>query len=207
MVAGPQSGTSNSAGWGISAALFYMAGLVSFGTMSSMASGRPLAGDDRTHLVALLPFAALGIALGHLLNVDSIGPAMGGLTALLALVGGTWFPVTRGFLHTVGQCLPSYWLAQAGHFGTGDAAWSLTGWLVMAAWTVALTALAGYAYRRDTRPRLSRGAMCLGVLGLLGSLLDLGSALHHEGAHRAGKAGDDRDGVDLHRDIEHASGA
>jgi ABC-2 type transport system permease protein len=59
-------------------------------------------------LVALLPFAALGIGLGHLLNVDSVGPVMGGLTALLALVGGTWFPVTQGFLHDLGQCLPSY---------------------------------------------------------------------------------------------------
>ena len=58
--------------------------------------------------MALLPFAALGIGLGHLLNVDSVGPVMGGLTALLALVGGTWFPVTQGFLHDLGQCLPSY---------------------------------------------------------------------------------------------------
>ena len=94
--------------------------------------------------------AAAGIALGHLLTVDSIGPAMGGLTALLALVGGTFFPVTHGFLQDVGQCLPSYWLAQAGHIGPGGAVWGLTGWLVMAAWTVGLSALASYAYRRDT---------------------------------------------------------
>jgi ABC-2 type transport system permease protein len=101
-------------------------------------------------LVGLLPFAALGIGLGHLLNVDSVGPVMGGLTALLALVGGTWFPVTHGFLHDVGQCLPSYWLAQAGHMGTGGAPWGLTGWLVTAAWTVVLSLLAFWAYRRDT---------------------------------------------------------
>jgi ABC-2 type transport system permease protein len=101
-------------------------------------------------LIGLLPFAALGIALGHLLNIDSIGPAMGGLTALLALVGGTWFPVTHGFLHDVGQTLPSYWLAQAGHLGAGGAPWGVTGWLVMGAWTLVLTTLAGYAYRRDT---------------------------------------------------------
>jgi ABC-2 type transport system permease protein len=101
-------------------------------------------------LVGLLPFAALGIALGHLLTVDSIGPAMGGLTALLALVGGVWFPVNHGFLHDIGQCLPSYWLAQAGHVGTGGHAWGATGWLVMAAWTVILGGLAAYAYRRDT---------------------------------------------------------
>ncbi len=53
-------------------------------------------------LVGLLPFAALGIALGHLLTPDSIGPAMGGGVALLAFLGGTWFPIpSHGFLHDV----------------------------------------------------------------------------------------------------------
>jgi ABC-2 type transport system permease protein len=208
IIAGPQSNQSDFAGTGISAALFYMAGLVSFGTMTSMIStGARIAGERQAGwtrqlrttplstrayfrakvltaytmaaltiaalyiagailgvslpvgnwlemtgliLVGLLPFAALGIALGHLLTVDSIGPAMGGLTALLALVGGVWFPVNHGFLHDVGQCLPSYWLAQAGHVGTGGHAWGPTGWLVMAAWTVVMGGLAAYAYRRDT---------------------------------------------------------
>lgn len=208
IIAGPQSGNKNFAGSGIPAALFYMAGLLSFGTMSSMIStGARIAGERQAGwtrqlrvtplssrayfrakvltayamaaltiaalyisgvslgvslpasqwlemtgliLVGLLPFAALGIALGHMLTVDSIGPAIGGLTALLALVGGVWFPVTHGFLHDIGQGLPSYWLAQAGHMGTGGAPWGLTGWLVMAGWTVVLTVLAGYAYRRDT---------------------------------------------------------
>ena len=31
-------------------------------------------------LVALMPFAVIGIILGHLLTVDSMGPALGGLT-------------------------------------------------------------------------------------------------------------------------------
>ena len=48
---------------------------------------------DGLILVGLLPFAALGIVLGHLLTRDSIGPAIGGTTALLALLGGTWFPI------------------------------------------------------------------------------------------------------------------
>ena len=34
--------------------------------------------------------------------------------------------------------------------GAGGAPWGLTGWLVMAGWTVVLIVLAGYAYRRDT---------------------------------------------------------
>jgi ABC-2 type transport system permease protein len=44
-------------------------------------------------LVGLLPFAALGVLLGHLLTPDTIGPAAGGLVSLLALVSGTWFPL------------------------------------------------------------------------------------------------------------------
>ena len=43
-------------------------------------------------LVGLLPFAALGIVFGHLLTPDSIGPAMGGTTALLAILGGRGSP-------------------------------------------------------------------------------------------------------------------
>jgi hypothetical protein len=39
---------------------------------------------------------------------------------------------------------------QAGHVGLGESAWGRTGWLVVVAWTVALTALAARAYRRDT---------------------------------------------------------
>jgi ABC-2 type transport system permease protein len=100
-------------------------------------------------LIALLPFAALGIALGHFMNVDSIGPVTGGTVSLLALVSGTWFPV-HGFLHDVGQFLPSYWLVQAGRVAISGHPWTLTGWLVIAGWTVALVSFAVFAYRRDT---------------------------------------------------------
>jgi ABC-2 type transport system permease protein len=103
-------------------------------------------------LVGLLPFAALGVLLGHLLNVDSMGPATGGIISLLALVSGTWFPVPdHGFLHDVAQALPSYWLTQASHVSVGGDGWSSTGWLVVAAWTVVLVRLARFAYRRDTK--------------------------------------------------------
>ena len=41
-------------------------------------------------LVGLVPFAVIGIMFGHLLKPDSLGPAVGGLTALFALFGGAW---------------------------------------------------------------------------------------------------------------------
>jgi ABC-2 type transport system permease protein len=102
-------------------------------------------------LVALVPFAALGILLGHLLTADSIGPAIGGLVSLLALVSGTWFPLgSHGFLHEIAQFLPSYWLVQASHVSLGGHAWTAGGWIVVAAWTAVLTILARFAYLRDT---------------------------------------------------------
>ncbi len=102
-------------------------------------------------LVGLIPFAALGIVFGHLLTPDSIGPVMGGTTALLAFLGGTWFPITGGVMQKIAEALPSYWLVQAGHVGLGGHGWDRTGWIVVAAWAVAATALARRAYRQDTR--------------------------------------------------------
>jgi ABC-2 type transport system permease protein len=102
-------------------------------------------------LVGLIPLAALGIWLGHLLTPESIGPAMGGGISLLALVGGTWFPLgDHGFLHDLAQYVPSYWLVQASHVALGGPPWPARGWIVIAAWTVILSALARRAYRRDT---------------------------------------------------------
>jgi ABC-2 type transport system permease protein len=103
-------------------------------------------------LIGLVPFAALGITIGHMLTPESIGPAMGGGISLLALLGGVWFPLggNHGFLHDVSQSLPSYWLVQASHVAEGGNAWSDTGWIVIAAWTIVLSALAARAYRRDT---------------------------------------------------------
>lgn len=208
VIAGPSRHQADFANTGISAPLYYMVSLASFGTMMSMiSSGARIAGERQAGwtrqlritplsvrsyfrakvltsyamalislallyasgvalgvrlpahswlsmtgliLVGLLPFAALGIALGHVMTVDSIGPVTGGTVSLLALVSGTWFPVTSGFLHDLGQCLPSYWLVQAGRTSIHGQGWGTTGWLVIAAWTVVLTGLAGLAYRRDT---------------------------------------------------------
>ena len=208
VIAVPNRHIHDFAGSGVSAPLYYMVSLASFGTMMSMMSlGGRIAGERevgwtrqlritplsaRSYLrakvltgyamaalslallylagvslgvslpagtwlkttllvaIALLPFAALGIALGHVLTVDSVGPAVGGTVSLLALVSGTWFPVTSGFLHDVGQFLPSYWLIQAGRLSIHGQPWGAMGWAVVAAWTAVMTVLAGVAYARDT---------------------------------------------------------
>jgi ABC-2 type transport system permease protein len=102
-------------------------------------------------LIGLLPFAALGITLGHLMNVDSIGPLTGGLLAILAFLSGTWFPLTHGFLYDVGQYLPGYWIVQASHIALHGHAWSTKGWVVVIVWTIVLVITARVVYRRDTQ--------------------------------------------------------
>jgi ABC-2 type transport system permease protein len=132
---------------GLSIVVLYACG-VALGV--SLPAGRWLAMTGLL-LLGLVPFAALGIALGHLLSSDSIGPAVGGLVGVLALLGGSWFPISgHGFLHDLAQALPSYWLVQASHVGLGQSGWGLHGWLVMALWTLALVALAVRAYQHDT---------------------------------------------------------
>jgi ABC-2 type transport system permease protein len=103
-------------------------------------------------LLGLVPFAALGILLGHMLTPDSTGPAMGGGISLLALLGGVYFPLgNHGFLPELAQYIPSYWLVRASHVALGGQPWSSKGWIVMVVWTLVLSVLAARAYRRDTR--------------------------------------------------------
>jgi ABC-2 type transport system permease protein len=209
VIAGPNKNVHNLSGSGVSAPLYFMVGLASFGTMSAMLSSGARIASERAVgwnrqlrispltprayfrakvitgyamalvsivalylagaslgvsmpardwfemtglvLVGLVPFAAIGVTLGHMLTPDSIGPAMGGGVSLLALLGGTWFPLgSHGFLHDLAQYIPSYWLVQAGHVGLGGKAWSGTAWAVVIAWTAVFSALAVRAYRRDT---------------------------------------------------------
>jgi ABC-2 type transport system permease protein len=209
LIAGPNHNVHDFDSTGVSAPLYFMIGLASFGTMGAMlSSGARIAGEravgwnrqlrisplsPRAYfrvkvltgymmaiisllalyaagislgvsltadqwlkmtglmLVGLVPFAALGITIGHMLTPDSVGPAMGGSISLLAFLGGTWFPIPHhGFLHDIGQYIPSYWLVQASHVAVGGRPWSGMGWIVIAGWTVILSLVAARAYRRDT---------------------------------------------------------
>ena len=103
-------------------------------------------------VLALAPFVALGIWLGHRLTVDVLGPLSGALFTALGVLGGIWVPVDQlpAGVRAVARDLPSYWLAQAGR---EPLAGSWVGWHglgVLAAWTVVLGLLAARAYRRDT---------------------------------------------------------
>jgi ABC-2 type transport system permease protein len=131
----------------VSLLLLYVAGLT-LGV--SIPAGRWV---RMTVLIALglMPFAAAGIVIGHLVPVDSTGPVMGGLTAVLAFISGTWFPIgDHGVVHDIAQVLPSYYLVEAGRTALGGNAWGTTGWVVVVVWTVVLARVAREVYRRDT---------------------------------------------------------
>ena len=74
---------------------------------------------------------------------------MGGLTAFLALLGGTWFPIDSGFMYDIARCLPSYWLVQASHVSLGGAV-ERNRLGVDVAWTVGPHVVARYVFQRDT---------------------------------------------------------
>jgi ABC-2 type transport system permease protein len=103
-------------------------------------------------LVGLVPFAALGILLGHVVSADAMGPAMGGITAMFAFLGGSWGPIaTGGFLRKLTELLPSYWLVQAGKTAIGGSLWPAKAWIVLAVWTAVMSRLAVRAWQRDTQ--------------------------------------------------------
>ena len=103
-------------------------------------------------LVGLIPFAVLGILLGHLLNADSSAVAMGGIVSLFALLGGVYgFQIAKsGPMFQVIKAIPSYWLVQAAKTALGHGGWPAEGWIVIAVWTLLLAALAVFVYQRDT---------------------------------------------------------
>jgi ABC-2 type transport system permease protein len=138
----------------------YLVALVSLAALfaAGNAMGVHLGGGRWLELAALLlvglaPLVVLGIALGHLLTPDSLTAGVGGLVAVLAMLGGAFGPVfTSGTMLSVVKFLPSYWLVQASRVSIGGGGWPGQAWAVVAVWTVAMILIASLAYRRDTGP-------------------------------------------------------
>jgi ABC-2 type transport system permease protein len=108
-----------------------------------------------TLAVGSLPFAALGVLLGYLLDVES---AQGGMVLTffaLAVLGGLFVPLDAfpDALATIGRILPSGHLAAIGRATLAGRAPDLGDIAVLIAWTVVLCTLAAWRYRADTRSR------------------------------------------------------
>jgi ABC-type multidrug transport system ATPase subunit len=104
-----------------------------------------------------LPFVALGIAIGSLTSSTTAYALTTALYFALAALGGLWVPPAQfsPALQHIAATLPSYNQADLGWRVAGGSAPSLRAGLILAGWTVGLTALALAAGRR--RPRRGRG--------------------------------------------------
>ncbi len=106
-----------------------------------------------TLAMAAVPFAALGLLLGYLLDVES---AQGGMVLVyfsLAILGGLFAPLDAfpPALATIGRVLPSSHLASLGRAALSGRAPDVVDVIVLASWTVALAAAAAWRYARDER--------------------------------------------------------
>ena len=104
-------------------------------------------------LVGLIPFAVIGILLGHLMKIDSLGPALGGITSLFALLGGSFGPIfTSGIMLKIVKDIPSYWLVQASQSVLSPSGWPpAQAWIVIAIWSAVMARIAARVYQRDSQ--------------------------------------------------------
>jgi ABC-2 type transport system permease protein len=72
-------------------------------------------------------FVALGLAVGLALDAQAAGAAIGVLGAILAALGGLWFPVEAFPSGMVGlaHAMPSYWYAELGRDVAAGTPWAL----------------------------------------------------------------------------------
>jgi ABC-2 type transport system ATP-binding protein len=104
-----------------------------------------------------LPFVALGIAIGLLTNSTTAYAVTTALYFALAALGGLWVPPAQfpPALRHVAAALPSYNQADLGWRVAGGSAPALRAALILAGWTVGLTALALVAGAHRPRRRRS----------------------------------------------------
>ncbi len=101
--------------------------------------------------LGLIPFAVLGLVIGFAGTVDTVQPITMITYLGLSILGGLWFPVEAfpTFLQEVAKVMPSYWLADLGRSVLAGDGVPLTAVLVLAAWTVVLSAVGVWSYRRS----------------------------------------------------------
>lgn len=110
------------------------------------------AGSAIAILVALLPVAALGVAIGYAARPQSLPPIFAIGSALLSLLGGLWIPAETfpSILRDLMKLLPTYWSAEAGRavLRHGWIGWQ--GVAAIAVWTALFGVAAAWLYQRDS---------------------------------------------------------
>ncbi len=101
--------------------------------------------------LGIIPFALLAILIGQYARPEFAQPLFMVTFLGMSILGGLWVPlqIMPAWVSNVAQIVPSYWLnrlGQMGALGSGDA---MAPALVLVGWTVVLTVLVTWRYRRD----------------------------------------------------------
>jgi ABC-2 type transport system permease protein len=104
-----------------------------------------------TILVSLLPVAILGIIIGLVARPQALQAMFSAGSVLLALSGALWNSIehTPDTLAAVIRLLPVYWAGEAGRAVLRGTWLGWRGTITLAAWTIALAAVAAWCYRSD----------------------------------------------------------
>lgn len=102
-------------------------------------------------LAGAIPFCALGLVIGLLLDGQTAQVAQMITLITLAFLGGIFIPWPNlpAGAQDIGKVLPSYHLAQLGWDSAGGLALHSTDMLALAAWTAALGAVAVWRWRQE----------------------------------------------------------
>jgi ABC-2 type transport system permease protein len=102
--------------------------------------------------LGVLPFVALGLAIGSALSADAAQPAAMICMFALAIAGGLWFPPEAfgDTMRTIADITPSFHYARLGQSLVAGHGLPLTDVLAVAGWGVVLGAAAVHLYRRAT---------------------------------------------------------
>jgi len=118
-----------------------LAAVVAVGVVTGVDVGLlPVAATLVVLWLGLLPTILIGLVLGMVLKG---GAAMaGGVVTMMgmAILGGLWMPLEMfpGWMQTLGQFIPTYWISQLGGWTMYGGDLPATGLLVIGAWTLVL---------------------------------------------------------------------
>lgn len=130
------------------------------GAISGMAKADPMswALSGAVVVAGSLVFAAFGLLIGYLLPSDSAMQYLGGLLALMSMLGGIFFPIDEGTtFDRIASFTPMYgfgkaaqWplsLDHAGGFSAFHASWAIS----LVVWACVFVFGAAWCFRRDTQ--------------------------------------------------------
>jgi ABC-2 type transport system permease protein len=101
--------------------------------------------------IGIIPFALIAILIGQFAKPSFAQPLFMITFLGLSILGGLWIPlqILPTWVSDVAQIVPSYWLNRLGQMGAALSGNVVVPVIVLASWTIVLTVLITWRYRRD----------------------------------------------------------